>query len=131
MFGLYDDPGKGTVTTNTTDEKKNDPASQTVDLQKLQREYVDSLYNAEKAIDKILKENRTVPFTKEEKVMLQDIYDDYVNQEMFKNIVAKVGELLDKNEADIHDTRDRQKVHTWFIVGLIVTIIILFFRRKK
>ena len=127
MFGLYDDPGKGTVTTNTTDEKKNDPASQTVDLQKLQREYVDSLYNAEKAIDKILKENRTVPFTKEEKVMLQDIYDDYVNQEMFKNIVAKVGELLDKNEADIHDTRDRQKVHTWFIVGLIVTIIILFF----
>lgn len=33
MFGLYDDPGKGTVTTNTTDEKKNDPASHTVDLE--------------------------------------------------------------------------------------------------
>lgn len=130
MFGLYDDSGKGTVTTNTTDEKKNDPASHTVDLQKLQREYVDSLHNAEKAINKIL-ENRTVPFTKEEKVMLQEIYDDYVTQEMFKNIVAKVGELLDKNEADIHDTRDRQKVHTWFIIGLIVTTIILFFRRKK
>lgn len=131
MFGLYDDPGKGTVTTNTTDEKKNDPASHTVDLQKLQREYVDSLRNAEEAIDKLLKENRMVPFTKEEKVMLQEIYDDYVTQEMFKDIVAKVGELLDKNEADIHDTRDRQKVHTWFIVGLIVTTIILFFRRKK
>lgn len=130
MFGLYDDSGKGTVTTNTTDEKKNDPASHTVDLQKLQREYVDSLHNAEKAINKIL-ENRTVPFTKEEKVMLQEIYDDYVTQEMFKNIVAKVGELLDENEADIHDTRDRQKVHTWFIIGLIVTTIILFFRRKK
>lgn len=130
MFGLYDDPGKGTMTTNTTDEKKNDPASHTVDLQKLQREYVDSLYNAEKAIDKILK-NRTVPFTKEEKVMLQEIYDDYVTQEMFKDIVAKVGELLDKNEADIHDTRDRQKVHTWFIIGLIITTILLFFRRKK
>ena len=39
MFGLYDDPGKGTVTANTTDEKKNDPASHSVELQKLQREY--------------------------------------------------------------------------------------------
>lgn len=131
MFGLYDDPGKGTVTTNTTDEKKNDPASHTVDLQKLQREYVDSLRNAEETIDKLLKENQMVPFTKEEKVLLQEIYDDYVTQEMFNNIVAKVGELLDKNEADIHDTRDRQKVHTWFIIGLIISTIILFFRRKK
>ena len=131
MFGLYDDPGKGTVTTNTTDEKKNNPASHTVDLQKLQREYVESLRDAEKKIDKLLKEYRTVPFTKEEKVLLGEIYDNYVTQEMFKNITTTVGELLGKNEVDIHEVRDRQKVHTWFIIGLIITTILLFFRRKK
>ena len=84
-----------------------------------------------KKIDKLLKEYRTVPFTKEEKVLLQEIYDNYVTQEMLKNIVIKADELLDKNEADIHEVRDRQKVHTWFIIGLIITTILLFFRRKK
>ena len=131
MFGLYDDPGKGTVTTNTTDEKKNDPASHTVDLQKLQREYDESRHNIKKEIYEVLRENQMVPYTKEEKILLQDISHDYVSQAIVERAIPKIEAYLEENEKKHHEERYRQKVHTWFIIGLIITTILLFFRRKK
>ena len=131
MFGLYDDPGKGTVTANTTDEKKNDPTSHTVDLQKFQRSYDESRHNIKKEIYEVLRENQMVPYTKEEKILLQDISHDYVSQAIVERAITKIDEFLKENEENIHEVRDRQKVHTWFIIGLIITTIILFFRRNK
>ena len=127
MFGLYDDPGKETVTTNTTDEKKNDPASHTVDLQKLQRGYDESRHNIKKEIYGVLRENNIVAFTSKDKKILDHIKNDYASKKQISNLM----DFTKDNADDIHEVRDRQKVHTWFIIGLIITTILLFFRRKK
>ena len=126
MFGLYD-PGKETVTTNITNEKKNDPASHTVDLQKFQREYDESRHNIKKEIYEVLRENDIVAFTSKDKKILDHIKNDYASKKQISNLM----DFIKDNADDIHEVRDRQKVHTWFIIGLIITTILLFFRRKK
>lgn len=127
MFGLYDEPEKETVTTNTTDEKKNDPASHTVDLQKFQRGYDESRHNIKKEIYEVLRENDIVAFTSKDKKILDHIKNDYVSKKQISNLM----DFIKDNADDVHEVRDRQKVHTWFIIGLIITTILLFFRRKK
>ena len=127
MFGLYDEPGKETVTTNTIDEKKNDPASHTVDLQKFQRGYDESRHNIKKEIYEVLRENDIVAFTSKDKKILDHIKNDYASKKQISNLM----DFIKDNADDIHEVRDRQKVHTWFIIGLIITTILLFFRRKK